>query len=150
MLKEKFYARELRDMTKSREELEDILPESSTQLVSLNTRVPQFVDKLINECVGILQTTSPYLKFTKQSAVQVLIERGYLAIREEFERQDLIEESSGENIASIKQATKAKSSINLQAYHEMSNKNFYEPRSQLTIKAKPESEQRIKQSLGID
>jgi hypothetical protein len=136
-------------MERTLEELEDLLPESSTQLVSLNTRIPRNVSRMIDESVGMLQTESLYLKVSKQVAVQILIERGFQAIREQFERQDQIEEQTSENVVSMEQPTKAKREWDINAYHQMANKTFYEPRNMQSSSKKPESMGRIQSKLGL-
>lgn len=143
-------------MEKSFEELEDILPESSTQLVSLNTRVPRFVSKMIDESVGILQLASRYQKVSKQVAIQILIERGYQAIREEFESMDYADnevaatvEIIGEEVASIKREVEPRTPYNVKAYAEMSNKSKYEPRIPSANKANSESVTRLQRNLGL-
>jgi hypothetical protein len=121
---------------------ESILPESSTQLVSLNTRVPRFVSKMIDESVGMLQVASIYQKVSKQVAIQILIERGYQAIREDFVSMDLaesevavniesvetIEENLSEQLVSNSPAKQSRESYDMKAYAEFSNKSVYEPR----------------------
>src|SRR3954447_3376928 len=53
--------------------IDEIIPPSSTELVSLNTRVPRFVDSYINQSVGMIQTASRYQKVSKQMAIQILL-----------------------------------------------------------------------------
>jgi hypothetical protein len=135
-------------MEKDYDELESILPESSTQLVSLNTRVPRFVSKMIDESVGILQTESHYLKVSKQSAIQILIERGYQAIREDFERVDR-EESEQETVTvSIERTKQTRDTYDMKAYAEMSNKTIYEPRKS-PAKISQNEKPKFLQNLGL-
>lgn len=72
-----------------KDSFEDILPESSTQLVSLNTRIPRKLSEQIKLSVGILQTTHNVLTFSKQSAVQILLIRGYQSLLADFESGEL-------------------------------------------------------------
>jgi hypothetical protein len=80
-------------MYRDTDELEDILPESSTQLVSLNTRIPRYISDRIDMSVGILQLSSKYHKVSKQTTVQILLEKGYEAILAEFESMDREEDT---------------------------------------------------------
>lgn len=143
-------------MVNSREELEEILPESSTELVSLNTRVPRYMDKLINHSVGIIQTSSRYQKISKQTAVQILIERGYQSICEDFRRMDSEIDETSEETVNISPAIKPQNphsyTFNINSYYEMSNKSPYssrrQPEPQLSGE-KSESAERIQSKLGL-
>jgi hypothetical protein len=150
-------------MERDRESLEDILPESSTQLVSLNTRVPRFVSEMIDQSVGILQLTSPYLKFTKQSAVQVMLERGFASLLAEFESMDNaesevavsspvvveIEEIRTENITRDERETKAQQAYDMKAYAEFANKSSYTPRQNHANRANSEIATKLQTKLGL-
>ena len=133
-------------MERDREELEELLPESSTQLVSLNTRIPKNVSRMIDESVGMLQTESPYLKISKQVAVQILIERGFQAIKGDFERED---NKPVENVVSIDQTPKPQRTFDVKTYGEISNKTIYEPRPKHENSSYSESKARLKNSLGL-
>ncbi len=142
---------------------ESILPESSTQLVSLNTRVPRFVSKMIDESVGMLQVASIYQKVSKQVAIQILIERGYQAIREDFESMDLaesevavdiesdelIEETISEKVASNSPLNQSRDTYDMKAYAEMSNKIIYEPRKQPAKTSQNEKARFLQSKLGL-
>jgi hypothetical protein len=144
-------------------ELEEILPESSTQLVSLNTRVPRFVSKMIDESVGILQLASRYHKVSKQVAIQILIEEGYRAIREEFESMDRVEseiavsssveeyseESTSEQVVSEPKESILQRSFDMKAYAEMANKTYYNGPERRTKKEPSESAKRLQSKLGL-
>jgi hypothetical protein len=136
-------------MERTLEELEELLPESSTQLVSLNTRVPRNVSKMIDESVGILQTESPYLKVSKQVAVQILIERGFQAIKADFEREDQDQEILVENVVSIEREPKPQRAFDVKSYAEFSNKSSYEPRLNNDRNSHTESKARLQNSLGL-
>jgi hypothetical protein len=112
------------------ENKEEAILTSSTQLVSLNTRIPEHLSKKINECVGMLQTTSNLLTYSKQSVVHEMLLRGYHSIREEFERDDLT--SSGPDVSNARkehanvisvseQIARNRRSIDPQVYAEISN-----------------------------
>lgn len=112
------------------ENKEEAILTSSTQLVSLNTRIPDYLSKQINECVGMLQTKSNLLTYTKQSVVQEMLLRGYHSIKEEFERQDLapseqIESHARKDLAKVinvsEQIARNRRSIDPQVYAEISN-----------------------------
>ena len=133
-------------MEREREELEELLPESSTQLVSLNTRVPRNVSRMIDESVGMLQTESPYLKISKQVAVQLLLERGFQAIKADFERED---PKPAENVVSIDQTPKSPKSFDVKAYAEMSNKTYFEPRKPQDSNGNSERTNFFREKLGL-
>lgn len=89
------------EMARTREEWEEILPLSESELIALNTRISRSVSVAINHATGILQTASPRLKVTKQYTVQVLLERGLESLFEDFERQDHTTCEDSEKIVSI-------------------------------------------------
>lgn len=152
---------------RDRDELEELFPESSTQLVSLNTRIPRNVSNLIDECVGILQLASKHHKVTKQEAVTIILENGIEAIREAFVSMDraesevavsepitveLIEkpkEITGENIASKQRETISRTSYDMKAYAEMSNKSFYTPHQKRANSADSEIARKLQSKLGL-
>ena len=141
------------------DELESILPESSTQLVNLNTRIPRFLSDRIDLSVGILQTNSRYQKVTKQTAVQILLEKGYEAILADFEGMDI--EEAREEIKVVRNSPEPEpkpqpiydsQSYDMKAYAEFSNKTIYEPRkvSHTNINTSPESRvAKFQQKLGL-
>jgi hypothetical protein len=103
---------------------------------------------MIDESVGILQTESHYLKVSKQSAIQILIERGYQAIREDFERVDR-EESEQETVTvSIERTKQTRDTYDMKAYAEMSNKTIYEPRKS-PAKISQNEKPKFLQNLGL-
>lgn len=78
--------------------LEEFILEGDNRLVALNTRIPRNLSAKIDLAVGILQTTHNVLTFSKQSAVQVLLMRGFESLSEDFERGIL---GGSEQIATI-------------------------------------------------
>lgn len=114
-------------MIKNLDELEDILPESSTQLVSLNTRIPRYLNDRIDMSVGIIQTNSKYHKVTKQSAVQILLEKGFEAVLAEFERLDVEEPKKEIPVARVEREEQPQRSFDMEIYAQMANKTYYEP-----------------------
>lgn len=148
---------------KSREDYEDILPESSTQLVSLNTRIPRSVSHLIDECVGILQIESKYHKVTKQEAVIILLETGIHTIRSKFmgfdelplEEFESIENRPDdtveviEDIERIERTIKTQRTFDMKAYAEMANKTYYNGPEKRTRKEPSESAKLLQTKLGL-
>lgn len=136
-------------MERDRDELEEILPESSTRLVSLNTRIPLFVDEMILQSVGILQTESQYLKVSKQVAVQILIERGFQAIKEDFERMDREQAADEQVVVRIERTPQPQRSFDMKVYAEMANKTVYEPRRYEANRSQSETKTLLQKSLGL-
>jgi hypothetical protein len=146
-------------MYRDTDELEDILPESSTQLVSLNTRIPRYISDRIDMSVGILQLSSKYHKVSKQTTVQILLEKGYEAILAEFESMDR-EEDTPEIIPTqvepqVERETRETTphrTYDMEAYSQMANKTYYEPHqthttnNQLTHDSRV---QRFQKKLGL-
>jgi hypothetical protein len=134
------------------DELENILPESSTQLVSLNTRIPRFLSDRLDLSVGILQTNSRYQKVTKQTAVQILLEKGYEAILAEFEGMDIEEAREEMQVIRNSPELNSQQTYDMKAYAEFSNKTIYEPRkvSNTNNNTSPDSRvARFQQKLGL-
>ena len=150
-------------MEKTLDELEDILPESSTQLVSLNTRIPRYVSDSINMCVGILQTESHYHKVSKQEAVQIILEKGIQAIRVKFESLDeftdeqveSIDENPEqnftivENIERTEHTTISQKAYDMKAYAEFANKDIYRPSKPQAKREPTDKERWIQSKLGL-
>jgi hypothetical protein len=76
------------------EELDNIIIASSTQLVTLNTRITQKACKDIDTIRGWLQTTGQLRAITKQAAVNWAIEYACNALCEQIESQDRNEVTS--------------------------------------------------------
>jgi spore coat polysaccharide biosynthesis predicted glycosyltransferase SpsG len=140
-------------MEKTFDELKEIFPESTTQLVSLNTRIPRSLDNMINESVGMIQTASRYQKVSKQMAVQILIEKGYLALKNEFESMDNEILEANEKVVSITPVTKPQQyTFNINSYYEMSNKSSYDTRKNEPQENKAEQtglKRTIREKLGL-
>lgn len=161
--REKIRCEGVASMDRDRDLLEDILPESSTQLVSLNTRIPRNVSRMIDECVGILQTKSNYHKVSKQEAVQVILEKGIQAIREDFLREDLFDleeveskiEKTDNSLKTVEEVERFERTVTTQktydmkAYAEFANKSFYTPPQQRTTKADSETARKLQTKLGL-
>lgn len=79
--------------------LEDFILESKNGLVALNTRIPRNLNAKVDLAIGILQTTHNVLTFSKQSAVQILLMRGFESLNDDFEKGVL---GDSENIVSIR------------------------------------------------
>jgi hypothetical protein len=79
----------------------EILPLSSTELVSLNTKIPRELSEKLYQAKGMLQTTNRLLDYTKQVTVQVLLERGYASLLEDWERQDREASEESEKVVSL-------------------------------------------------
>lgn len=79
--------------------LEEIILESKNGLVALNTRIPRNLSAKIDLAIGILQTTHNILTFSKQSAVQILLMRGFESLNDDFEKGNL---GDSEHIATIR------------------------------------------------
>jgi hypothetical protein len=130
-------------------DLDEIYPLSSTQLVSLNTRVPRFVDQFVNESVGMIQTASKYQKVSKQMAIQILLEKGYQILKEEFESMDNAPVEANDKVVNILPAPKPQNiNFNLNSYLEMSNKTSYEPRKEQQ-ENKDGLKRTIREKLGL-
>jgi hypothetical protein len=130
-------------------DLDEIYPLSSTQLVSLNTRVPRFVDQFVNESVGMIQTASKYQKVSKQMAIQILLEKGYQILKEEFESMDNAPVEANDKVVNISPAPKPQNiNFNLNSYLEMSNKTSYEPRKEQQ-ENKDGLKRTIREKLGL-
>jgi hypothetical protein len=130
-------------------DLVEIYPLSSTQLVSLNTRVPRFVDQFVNESVGMIQTASKYQKVSKQMAIQILLEKGYQILKEEFESMDNAPVEANDKVVNILPAPKPQNiNFNLNSYLEMSNKTSYEPRKEQQ-ENKDGLKRTIREKLGL-
>jgi hypothetical protein len=139
-------------MYRDTDELEDILPESSTQLVNLNTRIPKYLSDRIDMSVGILQTNHKYHKVTKQTAVQILLEKGYEAVLAEFEGMDRVEDTPEIKPARVERETKEHRTYDMEAYSQMANKTIYEPRKTTHTRneiATDTRAYRLQQKLGL-
>lgn len=79
----------------------EIVPPSSTELISLNTKIPRNISERINVATGMLQTTNRLLVYTKQVTVQVLLERGLEVLEKEWRRQDQPDAEENENVVSM-------------------------------------------------
>lgn len=82
--------------------LEDFILESKNELVALNTRIPRNLSAKVDLAVGILQTTHNVLTFSKQSAVQILLMRGFESLNDDFENGIL---GDSEHIATIRKSS---------------------------------------------
>lgn len=130
--------------------IDEIIPPSSTELVSLNTRVPRFVDGYINQSVGMIQTASRYQKVSKQMAIQILLEKGYQQLLSEFESMDEPTVEASEKVVSISPVPKPQAlPFNINSYYEMSNKNTFEPRKPETKEDKASMKKTIRDKLGL-
>jgi len=143
-------------MYRDTDELENILPESSTRLVNLNTRIPKFLSDRIDLSVGILQTQHIYHKVSKQTAVQILLEKGYEAVLSEFEGMDREEDTGEKEVVIIERETKPqikdRTSFDVEAYAQMANKTYYEPRKVSNTNNDIEYDSRVhrlQQKLGL-
>lgn len=99
---------ETKNKARFREDWEEILPPGEMDLVALNTRIKRNVSNAINHARGLLQTTDTRLTYTKQVTVEILIERGFQSLCEEFERQDqefLGEKKKNEKVASMERVS---------------------------------------------
>jgi hypothetical protein len=132
------------------ENIDEIIPPSSTELVSLNTRVPRFVDNFINQSVGMIQTASHYHKVSKQMAIQILIEKGYQQLKSEFESMDNPTSEANEKVVSISPVPKPQNyTFNINSYYEMSNKSTFEPRKPEIVEEKTGIKKTIREKLGL-
>jgi hypothetical protein len=139
-------------MSKTYEELLDLLPESSTQLVSLNTRIPRYLNDRLDLSVGILQTEHRYHKITKQIAVQILLEKGYEAILAEFEGMDNAQASPEPQSVRVEPEKKPHRTYDMAQYAQIANKTIIEPQQQRANNnnVSPDSRvYRLQQKLGL-
>jgi hypothetical protein len=79
--------------------LHEIILEGESKLVALNTRIPHKLNANIDVAIGILQTTHNVLTFSKQSAVQILLMRGFESLSDDFEKGIL---GDSERLATIR------------------------------------------------
>jgi hypothetical protein len=132
------------------ENIDEVIPLSSTELVSLNTRVPRFVDYFINESVGMVQTASRYQKVSKQMAIQILLEKGYQQLKYEFESMDSPTNEADEKVVSISPVPKAQNhTFNINSYYEMSNKTTFESRKPEISEEKTGIKKTLREKLGL-
>jgi hypothetical protein len=100
----------------------NVISESSTQLVSLNTMIPRKVREQLEECLGWLQTTEPLHKYSLQKTVQIAIENLHEALTDYYKSMDREVESEETTIIKLPIKPERKP---FEGYEEFSNKTLY-------------------------
>lgn len=136
---------------------EEILSQGELTLVALNTRVPRYVSKAINQATGFMQSEHTNLTYTKQATVIEILKRGLRDYFEELDRLDQEHLAQSEKVIPMPtQSTQSEPSkpskhrtFDIGAYYSMSNKVQYEPNREPQSVAHNASKNTLQSKLGL-